>query len=184
MRFAADTGGTFTDLIVEDDKGALRMFKARTTPDDPIRGVLDALQVAADALGVSRQSLLASGEMFVHGTTRAINAIVTGTTARTALLTTLGNPEVLVLRDGGRIEPFNFTVPYPAPYSPLSYYEGPNASCTTAASRTTLDDSGRVGIIERLRSSDRGGRVSLWVGVQPAHEFAWRNPRETSAGGR
>jgi len=125
MRFAADTGGTFTDLIVEDDKGALRMFKARTTPDDPIRGVLDALQVAADALGVSRQSLLASGEMFVHGTTRAINAIVTGTTARTALLTTLGNPEVLVLREWrpDRAVQFHRAVSR-AVYSPLSYLRG------------------------------------------------------------
>ena len=46
MRFAVDTGGTFTDLLVEEDDGTLRMFKAATTPDDPIRGVIDSLQVA------------------------------------------------------------------------------------------------------------------------------------------
>jgi len=39
MRFAIDTGGTFTDLLVEGDEGALRMFKASTTPSDPIKGV-------------------------------------------------------------------------------------------------------------------------------------------------
>ena len=38
MRFACDTGGTFTDLIVEDDDGALSMYKAATTPDDPVLG--------------------------------------------------------------------------------------------------------------------------------------------------
>ena len=47
MRFAVDTGGTFTDLVVEDDDGRLHMFKAQTTPHDPISGVLDSLQVAA-----------------------------------------------------------------------------------------------------------------------------------------
>ena len=36
MRFAIDTGGTFTDLVVEDDAGLCRMFKAPTTPADPI----------------------------------------------------------------------------------------------------------------------------------------------------
>ena len=47
MRFAVDTGGTFTDLLVEDAAGALQMFKAPTPPSDPIKGVTDALRVAA-----------------------------------------------------------------------------------------------------------------------------------------
>ena len=88
MRFAVDTGGTFTDLLVEDAAGALHMFKAQTTPSDPIRGVMDALQVAADGLGRALPDLLAAGETFIYGTTHAINAIITGNTARTAFLTT------------------------------------------------------------------------------------------------
>ena len=47
MRFAVDTGGTFTDLLVEDDEGALHLFKSPTTPDDPVRGALDVFGVAA-----------------------------------------------------------------------------------------------------------------------------------------
>ena len=100
MRFAVDTGGTFTDLLVEDDAGALHMFKAPTTPADPIRGVTDALHVAADSLGRSLADLLAASDTFIYGTTHAINAIVTGNTARTAFLTTEGHPDVLVLREG------------------------------------------------------------------------------------
>ena len=46
MRLACDTGGTFTDLVVEDGPG-IRLFKASTTPDDPVRGVLDAIERAA-----------------------------------------------------------------------------------------------------------------------------------------
>ena len=41
MRFAVDTGGTFTDLVVEDDSGEVRMYKASTTPSDPVAGVLE-----------------------------------------------------------------------------------------------------------------------------------------------
>ncbi len=59
MRFARDTGGTFTDLVVEDDDGGLHMFKAPTTPDDPARGILDTVRAAAKALSLSPAALLA-----------------------------------------------------------------------------------------------------------------------------
>jgi N-methylhydantoinase A len=35
MRLAADTGGTFTDLVVERDD-AVRLYKASTTPHNPV----------------------------------------------------------------------------------------------------------------------------------------------------
>ena len=49
MRFATDTGGTFTDLIIEDD-GRISMFKAATVPSEPVKGVLDAFEIAAAQL--------------------------------------------------------------------------------------------------------------------------------------
>ena len=52
MRLACDTGGTFTDLVVEDDAGKLHMFKAPTTPDDPVVGILDSVRAAAAGLAV------------------------------------------------------------------------------------------------------------------------------------
>jgi len=120
MRFAVDTGGTFTDLVLEDDRGGVHMFKAPTTPDDPVRGILDVVGTAAASFRATPQTLLGRGDLFIHGTTHATNACVTGTTARTAFLTTHGHPDVLVLREGGRTQPFNFRVPFPKPYVPRS----------------------------------------------------------------
>jgi N-methylhydantoinase A len=80
--------------------------------------VLDVLEVAAGALDRPLADLLGDGELFVHGTTHAINALITGATARTAFLTTTGHPDVLLFREGGRAEPFDFSVPYPAPLVP------------------------------------------------------------------
>ena len=77
LRVAVDTGGTFTDLVVEED-GTLRLFKSPTTPHDPVRGVLDVLTVAADSLASDLAELLGRVELFVHGTTRATNAVLTG----------------------------------------------------------------------------------------------------------
>ncbi|MGH3040202.1 MAG: hydantoinase/oxoprolinase N-terminal domain-containing protein, partial [Gaiellaceae bacterium] len=116
MRLAVDTGGTFTDLVVDDGEGGIQFFKAPTTPDDPVRGVLDVLARAGEERGEDRRALLAGASMLVHGTTRAINAVVTGRTARTAFLTTEGHPDILLFREGGRTEPFNFTRRYPDPY--------------------------------------------------------------------
>lgn len=47
MRFACDTGGTFTDLAVEDADGIWRTYKAAKVAADPVAGVLDALALAA-----------------------------------------------------------------------------------------------------------------------------------------
>lgn len=174
MRFAVDTGGTFTDLVVESDDRGLRMYKAPTTPTDPVAGVLETLALAAKDLGESREALLGRGEMLIHGTTHAINAIVTGNTARTAFLTTKGHPDVLVFREGGRIEPFNFTVPYPEPYVLRSLtYEVPERVAYDGSVTEPLDEQGVVAIIEELarQEVEAVGVCLLWSIVNPAHEL-------------
>lgn len=173
MRFAVDTGGTFTDLVVKDDDGALRMFKAQTTPDDPIRGVLDSLETAAKDMGLSQRELLARGQMLVHGTTHAINAIVTGNTAKTAFLTTAGHRDILVIREGGRMEPFNFTVPYPEPYVSRSLtFEIPERMLSDGTVMTPLNESVVRSILADLkrRKVEAVGVCLLWSILNPAHE--------------
>ncbi|WP_298336199.1 hydantoinase/oxoprolinase family protein [uncultured Erythrobacter sp.] len=120
MRLATDTGGTFTDLAVEESSGDVRLFKAPTTPDNPARGVIDVLGKAAESFDCSLAALLANTKSFVHGTTHALNALVTGNTARTALIVTKGHPDILTLREGGRSDPFDFSIAYPRPFIPRS----------------------------------------------------------------
>ncbi|MHC4162003.1 MAG: hydantoinase/oxoprolinase family protein [Planctomycetota bacterium] len=73
-----DTGGTFTDFTLED-----RVFKLRSTPDDPARAVIEGLASLAGPLRV------------VHGTTVATNALLTRGGARTAFVTTEGVEDLL-----------------------------------------------------------------------------------------
>jgi len=51
---------------------------------------------------LSLADLLAKAEIFIHGTTHAINAIIEDKTAKIAFLTTQCHPDILVLREGGR----------------------------------------------------------------------------------
>ena len=173
MRFAVDTGGTFTDLVFEDDPGSLHMFKAETTPHDPVEGILAAVRYAADSMSISTEELLGKGELFIHGTTHAVNAIITGNTAKTALLTTKGHREMLVLREGGRLEPFNFSVPFPKPYIPRALtFEVPERIGSDGQVIEPLDEEAVVEIIQRLRDLkvEAVAVCLLWSTVNPIHE--------------
>ncbi len=150
MRLAADTGGTFTDLVVEDGDG-VRLYKAATTPHDPADGILAAIALAAADAGRELEHFLGAVEVFIHGTTRAINAILTNSTARTALLCTRGHPDMLLLREGGRTEPFNWSYGYPDPYIPRALtYEIAERVGSQGEVVQPLDERAAVEVLERL----------------------------------
>ncbi|MHC4378397.1 MAG: hydantoinase/oxoprolinase N-terminal domain-containing protein, partial [Planctomycetota bacterium] len=76
--FGVDTGGTFTDLIAREPDGSDTLAKVPSTPDDPARAVLAALGEVGGA---------GARDHVIHGTTVALNALLTGRVARTALVT-------------------------------------------------------------------------------------------------
>ena len=85
-----DVGGTFTDLFFSrDGAGVDRVLKVPSTPDDPSRGLVDALAAAAVQPG--------DIDLIVHGTTIATNAVIERKGARCALVTTKGFRDILEL---------------------------------------------------------------------------------------
>lgn len=93
LRVAVDVGGTFTDVcIVDEDTRDVRVTKVPSTPDDPMRAVVD---------GVKRGEIdLRTVALFSHGTTVATNALITRRFPKAALVTTSGFRDVLEIRDG------------------------------------------------------------------------------------
>lgn len=175
MRLAVDTGGTFTDLVIE--KGdRLHLFKAPTTPANPVDGIVDVIDVAANGLSLSRRELLRQTELFVHGTTTATNAVVTGRTANTAFLTTAGHPDILVLREGGRIglPLFDYSIEYPKPYVPRALtFEIPERVGPDGRVLLALDEAAAREVIERI--AETGAQAIaiclLWSIINPEHEL-------------
>jgi N-methylhydantoinase A len=150
------------------------MFKASTTPGDPVGGMLDALSLAADAFGLGLQGLLARSDMFIYGTTHALNAVLTGKTARTAFLCTRGHPDVLVLREGGRADSFDFAVPYPEPYVKRSLtWEIGGRVLADGSEREAFDEPSVLRAIEEMKALDiqAVGVSFLWSIVNPVHEL-------------
>ena len=175
MRFAVDTGGTFTDLVVEDDDGLLHIYKAPTTPEDPVAGVLHAFEQAAAERGADARSLLARGDLFIHGTTIAMNAVLTGRTARTAFLTTRGHPDILVFREAGRmgLPMFDYGVPYPEPYVPRALtFEVPERIGADGRVLWPLDDAAVLALVPALAAAgvEAVAVCLLWSIVNPRHE--------------
>jgi N-methylhydantoinase A len=175
LRFAVDTGGTFTDLVVGEPDGGLSLYKTATVPSDPVAGVINSLAAAAEAAGEALTEYLARGEILVHGTTHAINAIVTGSTARTAFLTTKGHPDTLVWREGGRAEAFDFKTPYPEPYIPKALtFEIAERVMVDGSVKAPLDEAATVVILKRLAELrvEAVAVCFLWSIVNPDHEVA------------
>ena len=90
-----DIGGTFTDLVMLSESGAVTIVKSPTTPDNRTQGVLDALDAAAGRLGINPGALIANLEYFAHGTTAATNAFIERKGAKTGLLITRGFADTL-----------------------------------------------------------------------------------------
>jgi N-methylhydantoinase A len=104
-----DTGGTFTDAVAIRADGARRLAKVPSTPGDPSRAFLAALEALAGE-GVEPGAI---GRL-VHGTTVATNALLTGSLDRVVLLATAGFRDVLGIRDGMREAMYDLFAARPA----------------------------------------------------------------------
>ena len=112
FRVGVDIGGTFTDLVLLDADGALHIIKVLSTPDDPARGVLSALDSIAKRLGMDCEALLARCGTFVHGSTIATNTMLEGTGARVGMLVTQGFRDSLEIRRGVRQNMWDHRTPF------------------------------------------------------------------------
>ena len=172
-RIAVDTGGTFSDVVLSDEGGGVSLSKAPTTPDRIFEGISQALGYVAEERELSLEALLADTDVLIYATTRSTNAILTGGTARTALITTEGFGDTLVFREGGKLRPFDFGEAYAEPYIPkrLTYEVAERVNSEgEVVVPLEADDVRRV--LAELREQDvEAVAVSLlWSILNPAHE--------------
>jgi N-methylhydantoinase A len=98
-RIGIDVGGTFTDVVLHDDKsGEVWSTKVPSTPADPADGALNGLRRILDLSKTAPANVGFIG----HGTTIATNMVIEGKGAKTALVTTKGFRDVLEIRRAWR----------------------------------------------------------------------------------
>lgn len=117
-RIGVDVGGTFTDMVLRDAAGAVRIYKAPSVPADPSEGVLGVLRLAAQQLDLPLSALLRDCALFVHGSTVATNTILEKKGAKVGLLTTDGFRDSLEIRRGIRENQWDHRAPFPQVLAP------------------------------------------------------------------
>lgn len=122
MLIGIDVGGTFTDVVLMDNRGKFYYVKTPTTHNDLSEGVLNGI---ADILQISDQSLQAT-DSIIHGTTIGTNAIVEGKGAKVGLITTKGFEDVLEIRRVARPKDaaYDFEIDNPPPLVPRYLRKG------------------------------------------------------------
>jgi N-methylhydantoinase A len=91
-RLGVDVGGTFTDLLLIDNKsGDIHTAKVPSTPHDSSIGVLNGVDRVCGNASIDPKQI----EQVMHGTTVATNTVLTSTGARVGLVTTKGYGQTL-----------------------------------------------------------------------------------------
>lgn len=111
---AIDVGGTFTDVVatIGDD---LFTGKVPSRPNEEANAVLDAVGIVAEHFDKDVDTLLASTEFFILGTTVVTNAMLEYSGTPTGLITTRGFRDVIELRRGYKESLFDLHLQAPNP---------------------------------------------------------------------
>jgi N-methylhydantoinase A len=173
-RIGADIGGTFTDLVVVDEAGALvRIAKVLTTPEHPDEAVEQGIR---DVLGEADVPASVVAHV-VHGTTLFTNALIERNGARTALITTRGFRDAIEIGREHRYDMYDLFMERPAPLAPRHLrFELSERVLSDGSILEPLDPNEVLRLIEILR----GDRIEA-VAVCLLHSY--RNPAHEQAVG-
>jgi len=112
-RLGIDAGGTFTDFVLADRTGQVRLFKALSTPQDPTLAIRNGLQLITDELGVSAEEIISNCDLCINGTTVGLNALIQHKGAKTGLICTAGHEDSLEIRLGHKEDGYRYDPEYP-----------------------------------------------------------------------
>ncbi|MCE2738822.1 MAG: hydantoinase/oxoprolinase family protein [Rhodobacter sp.] len=112
-RLGIDAGGTFTDFVLADKTGQVRLFKALSTPQDPTLAIRNGLQLISEDLGVPAEHVVSNCDLCINGTTVGLNALITHRGAKTGLICTAGHEDSLEIRLGHKEDGYRYDPEYP-----------------------------------------------------------------------
>lgn len=159
-RVGVDTGGTFTDFVFVKD-GRIQLFKVPSTPEDPSLAIKQGLERIGGSAEV------------VHGTTVGTNALLQRRGARTALITTRGFEDVLVIGRQARPELYNLNAVKPPPLVADELRFGVSERVVASGEVIEpLNHSGLPELVEKLKQAEvESVAISLLFSfLRPEHE--------------
>ena len=163
-----DIGGTFTDVfLIEPATARVHRFKSLTTPDDPARGAIEAVQEACREAGAAIDGLA----IVMHATTLVSNALIERKGARTALVATRGFADLLEIAREKKYDIYDLGLEMAAPLVARgACYELSERIAADGSVVEPLDEAAAGALIEEIARS--GAQA---VAVCLLHSYA--NPR-------
>ena len=162
LRVAIDTGGTFTDCVwMDGESGHVRMLKVFSTPADPSRAIVEALQT------IGHEGAL----IVLHGTTVGTNTLLQRKGARTALVTTAGFEDVIEIGRQARPKLYDFFFDRVEPLVPKDLRFGVNQRTASDGEILTSPTKGDL----RALSSQVAAQKPQSIAISLLFSFA--NPK-------
>jgi len=174
-RLGVDAGGTFTDFVLADEEGRVRLYKTPSTPQKPTEAILAGLALMSDDLKQNAAEIVAACDLCINGTTVALNALIQHKGAALGLLCTAGHRDSIEIRLGHKEEGHRYDAQYPSATMLVPrYLRRPinERVLSDGTIRTPLDEAEVREAAEFFkREGVRAVAISfLWSVLNPAHE--------------
>jgi len=168
IRLAIDIGGTFTDVVLDED-GQRHTAKVLTTPERPADGLMQGVDRILEQSGIGPERI----DLVVHGTTLATNALIERKGAKTALITTKGHRDTLEMAFENRFDQYDIQAERNPPLIPRALrFEVNERMSYRGEALTPLDEGTVAALIAALQAAqiDSVAVGLLHAYANPAHE--------------
>ena len=166
VRIAADIGGTFTDVAAFDPRtGRILLGKALSTPHHLVEGIESGVALAGASF--------AEADIFLHGSTIAINTMLERTGAKTALITTRGFRDIYEIGRINRPDAYNLYFKKHEPLAQRSLrFEAKERVTADGETLQVLDEASVHAVCDRLNSLGVEAVAIMFLHSyrHPAHE--------------
>ena len=112
-RLGIDAGGTFTDFVLADKSGDIKIYKTLSTPNNPTKAIQDGLQLISEDLEISPEDIISQSDLCINGTTVGLNALIQHKGSPVGLICTEGHEDSIEIRLGHKEDGYRYDPDYP-----------------------------------------------------------------------
>ncbi|HIA60723.1 MAG TPA: hydantoinase/oxoprolinase family protein, partial [Pelagibacterales bacterium] len=112
-RLGIDAGGTFTDFVLADKTGNVKIYKTLSTPNEPTKAIENGLTLISEDLDVSPENIVSQSDLCINGTTVGLNALIQHKGSLVGLICTRGHEDSIEIRLGHKEDGYRYDPDYP-----------------------------------------------------------------------
>ena len=175
-RLGIDAGGTFTDFVLADKSGNIKIYKTPSTPDDPTKAIEDGLKIISKDLEINPSDIISQSDLCINGTTVGLNALIQHKGSPVGLICTEGHEDSIEIRLGHKEDGYRYDPDYPPAVmlSPRFLRKGirerilSNGKVKTSINEDDVREACKIFVDEGVSSI----AISfIWSILNPSHEI-------------